>query len=422
MDFLDNVMNKSNAIIRERLNNPFGQKQASQQSSQDQANPDEIQTSTEQTSSSDTSKQQQQQPQASSSSGDGTTTTTQASGGTGENDENTQESGDKFAAIAADAEAVAQKAAKGAQKFGTFLFSMANKAGQTVTQTAKQVKQAVGNTTILTDFTREQQEFIREHGGSMQAGELPWLLGEAASEEKVNDMKEQILSLSQDKRNFVRSPPQNADYQFDSRKCYPIALALLKEDPNLSKMRYELVPKLVNEDTFWCNYFYRVEMLKQESSGKRAGWASSRSSSGEGPDEITSSAVGGLGTSQSLAMDEPPSPGYTSNAPLSNITTTQTSNQRQDSVQRQDSASTKNSNNPTTTASTTTTTAIPESSELQYNISSVGGGQEADISTAVSAAYLAESSDPIKVVAEADDLKNRLRELNIGSFDGGQDG
>jgi hypothetical protein len=230
MDFFDNVVNKSNAIIKERLNNPFGSKSTD---SQDQPSANRA------------SQDAGESPITTSDIEPRTTTTeTQLSQDSangaeprGEGDKNSQ-----FAAIAADAEAVAQKAAKGAQKFGTFLFSMANKAGQTVTQTAKQVKQAVESTSMLNDLTREQQEFVREHGGSLQAGELPWMDG--TDENGSAYIREQILSLSQDKRNFVRAPPSDSDFKFDPKSCYPIALSLLKEDPNLNKMRYELVPKL----------------------------------------------------------------------------------------------------------------------------------------------------------------------------------
>lgn len=56
------------------------------------------------------------------------------------------------------------------------MFSFANKAGQTVTATAKQttsfVKKTVENTNLFTDFTKEQQEFIKEHGGNIQLGNL----------------------------------------------------------------------------------------------------------------------------------------------------------------------------------------------------------------------------------------------------------
>lgn len=35
-------------------------------------------------------------------------------------------------------------------------------------------------------------------------------------------------------------------------------------DKNLDKVRHELVPDLIDEDDFWRNYFYQVEMKKAE--------------------------------------------------------------------------------------------------------------------------------------------------------------
>lgn len=324
MDFLDSVVKSSNAIIKEKLNNPFGKQAESATTESAQSSSTNVAAPTgpapaDLSGASNSANQDQQQ----------------ASSNADLEDENaTSNSADKFAAIAADAEAVRKNAVKGAKNIGSFLFSMANKAGQTVTQTAKQVKQAVESTSILTDFTKEQQEFIREHGGSMQAGDLPW---SSQSEPQSQEIREQILSLSQDKRNFVRNPPSEANFEFEPQKCYPIALSLLKEDPNLGKMRFELVPKLVNEDTFWRNYFYRVSMLKQQiistttsaSSGSQQGqpatptnklaqtdWSSSRSSSGEGPDEITNTEdaihlAGNIANSTfSSSIDQTPASGF----------------------------------------------------------------------------------------------------------------
>lgn len=79
----------------------------------------------------------------------------------------------------------------------------------------------------------------KEHGGNVEVGEPPW-----KGCENEEEVKEQILSLSQDKRNFVRSPPQGVEFEYDPATYNPIALALLKEDPNLGKMRFEIVPKL----------------------------------------------------------------------------------------------------------------------------------------------------------------------------------
>lgn len=41
------------------------------------------------------------------------------------------------------------------------------------------------------------------------------------------------------------------------------AQLMLSEDPSLSRMRFELVPKAVREEIFWRNYFYRVSLIKQ---------------------------------------------------------------------------------------------------------------------------------------------------------------
>ena len=187
-----------------------------------------------------------------------------------------------------------QKAIDSAKNFGSFLSSVANKAGQTVSSTAKQLKHTVESSSLLSDFTKEQQEFLKEHGGSMDAADAPWVGCE--NEEEV---KGEIISLSQDKRNFVRNPPAGVEFDFDLKASLPIALSILKEDPNLSKMRYEIVPKLVNEETFWRNYFYRVSLLKQSTQAnlmKKAsggtgckGWGSTSSSEAEGPDEISPS-------------------------------------------------------------------------------------------------------------------------------------
>lgn len=241
MDFFDNVMKSSNALFKERINNPFGSnKQSAKQfdgPQQKNAQQQQQQTPNTQSSSQESNNSYNEQPESSSQNNNTSTNDQTPLTGASEDGKNSQ-----FAAIAADAEAVTQKAVKGAKNIGTFLFSMANKAGQTVSQTAKQVKQAVENTNILTDFTKEQQEFIKEHGGSIQAGILPW--EDIEDEAKVADIHEQILSLSQDKRNFVRGPPNDSNFHFDPASCYPVALSLLKEDPNLSKMRFELVPKL----------------------------------------------------------------------------------------------------------------------------------------------------------------------------------
>ena len=35
-------------------------------------------------------------------------------------------------------------------------------------------------------------------------------------------------------------------------------------DKNLKKTRHDLVPEMINEDDFWRNYFYKIEVAKAE--------------------------------------------------------------------------------------------------------------------------------------------------------------
>ncbi|KAH8550195.1 hypothetical protein BGW37DRAFT_521422 [Umbelopsis sp. PMI_123] len=76
-------------------------------------------------------------------------------------------------------------------------------------------------------------------------------------------LKTKILNLSLDRRNFLVEPPEGAAYQFDLSVFGPVAAATLREDPNLSKMRFELVPRIIKEPAFWHNYFYRVMLVKK---------------------------------------------------------------------------------------------------------------------------------------------------------------
>uniref|UniRef100_G3MQF4 BSD domain-containing protein n=1 Tax=Amblyomma maculatum TaxID=34609 RepID=G3MQF4_AMBMU len=172
-------------------------------------------------------------------------------------------------------ENVSHKAMESAKSIGSFLFSVANKAGKTVQETAKQIKTTVEENSILADFNREQENFLKSKQ-RCDVGILPWV----GCEDEEN-VKQQILSLSADKRNFVRSPPSGVQFEFDMVTMSPVAMALLQEDPNLEKMRFEIVPKWIPETDFWRNYFYRVSLIKQStqlsalSHGKGAGSSSS---------------------------------------------------------------------------------------------------------------------------------------------------
>ncbi|CAH1229297.1 SYAP1 [Branchiostoma lanceolatum] len=158
-----------------------------------------------------------------------------------------------------------------AKAWGSFLVSVATSATKTATQQAKKVTKSVqqtakdlSETSILGDFQREQEKFLQEKQqirtevSRREAAVPPWV---GYNEEAT--MKSQIMALSQDKRNFMRNPPAGVQFQFDYEAMFPVAMATLQEDPNLQKMRFELVPKQIKEENFWRNYFYRVSLIKQ---------------------------------------------------------------------------------------------------------------------------------------------------------------
>ncbi|KAJ3334116.1 Synapse-associated protein 1 [Blyttiomyces sp. JEL0837] len=99
-----------------------------------------------------------------------------------------------------------------------------------------------------------------EKSSSNTVAQLPW---HGLSSSASSELKKQVLALSSEKRNFLVDPPAGTDYVFDMKDHLPTAMALLKIDPALDRMRFELVPKQIKEPIFWKNYFYRVSLLKQ---------------------------------------------------------------------------------------------------------------------------------------------------------------
>lgn len=144
---------------------------------------------------------------------------------------------------------------------GSMLFSFGKNASSNVMKTASNLKDVIEKKTLIGDFSKENEKFINEKKNQKRKEDTmipPWV--GYHEEEK---MKEQILALSSDSRNFLRSPPVGVDFQFDFNLAYPVAMATLEEDPNLKEMRFKLVPKQINEEQFWRNYFYRVSLIKQ---------------------------------------------------------------------------------------------------------------------------------------------------------------
>ncbi|KAF9333293.1 hypothetical protein BGZ91_011318 [Linnemannia elongata] len=117
---------------------------------------------------------------------------------------------------------------------------------------------------VTQGIQKEHEEFVKqkklENAAPKQGTEAVPAWAGLPDEDQF---KSRILSLSKDKRNFLLPPPPGSDFVFDMKVYSSTALATLKEDPNLNKMRFYLVPKEIEELVFWRNYFYRVTLLKQ---------------------------------------------------------------------------------------------------------------------------------------------------------------
>ncbi|KAM3958895.1 synapse-associated protein of 47 kDa-like isoform 2-T2 [Aphomia sociella] len=178
-----------------------------------------------------------------------------------------------------DMQELTTKAVAGAKSLGNFLYSAVNKAGAKVSEASAKIKKTVEENSILGEFNREQDAFIKgQDGRGGSAAVAPWI---GAPNESA--LKDECLSLSTDRRNFVRAPPAGVEFEFDYDKMYPVAVAIMAEDPNLEKMRFDLVPKVITEENFWRNYFYRLSLICQANEADAA--ASRQQSADESQDD-----------------------------------------------------------------------------------------------------------------------------------------
>ncbi|XP_069751265.1 synapse-associated protein 1-like isoform X2 [Narcine bancroftii] len=169
------------------------------------------------------------------------------------------------AGLEAEPEPVLEQAGGVASYLRNVATSATKKISDSMRETAQTIKKTVeehkiGNLldmTIIGNFNKEQEKFMKEQK-SKKSALPPW-----AGYNKEEPVKQQILSLSEDRRNFLRDPPAGVPFNFDFNTVVPVAVVMLREDKLLNKMRFELVPKLVKEEQFWRNYFYRISLIKQ---------------------------------------------------------------------------------------------------------------------------------------------------------------
>jgi len=157
----------------------------------------------------------------------------------------------------AEAEEDVDKNVKSDETWGSSFSSAFTKVGKVATDYTKVVQDSVYKAPLMAEFNKEQEDFIKNKGET-EIPTAPW-----SGYHNEEELKDKIIALSEDKRNFLRAPPTGVNFDFEYSAVASHAVVLLQADARLSKMRYELVPKKVKEDEFWRNYFYRLGLIKQ---------------------------------------------------------------------------------------------------------------------------------------------------------------
>ena len=93
------------------------------------------------------------------------------------------------------------------------------------------VQETVYKAPMIADFNKEQEEFIRSKNKEQPSA--PW-----AGYQNEEDLKAQILALSEDKRNVTRAPPTGVNFDFEYCTVVSPAALLLEADPRLKQLRW----------------------------------------------------------------------------------------------------------------------------------------------------------------------------------------
>ena len=76
-------------------------------------------------------------------------------------------------------------------------------------------------------------------------------------------VRKEVLALGKEDELLSREPDElEQAFNFDMNVYSYLAVVLVKTDNNLAATYEKLVPDLVDDDHFWCNYFYEIELIK----------------------------------------------------------------------------------------------------------------------------------------------------------------
>ncbi|KAE9555262.1 hypothetical protein FO519_001513 [Halicephalobus sp. NKZ332] len=164
----------------------------------------------------------------------------------------------KLYSFATKATSQAKVYAKTATEQATEYAQRAQAQAVVLAEKASKLSETVTQKTIIGELEKENKEFSEQlkKEKAVEDTEAPWI---GMPDEEL--ARKHILALSLDTRNFLEEPPAGKEIEINDIE--KVAADLIKHDPTLNKVRYELVPKKISEQKFWRNYFYRVSLVKK---------------------------------------------------------------------------------------------------------------------------------------------------------------
>lgn len=153
-----------------------------------------------------------------------------------ENASSEQESSASISSDDANDESDISKVISSAKNLGSIVTKSTLSFGSNVLKKGKEMVTLLESTALAQELTSKQVDLLKDVKNNEKVISL-WV-GMDVKEEEV---KKKILTLSSDRRNFLRPPP--CEFEFNLETSAPVAIALLIEDKSLKEMRYLLVPK-----------------------------------------------------------------------------------------------------------------------------------------------------------------------------------
>lgn len=121
----------------------------------------------------------------------------------------------------------------------------------------------------LHEFNAERERVLAEarrlqpvtSGDASSEGLPPWRVLSEQYQILEEDLRTQMLQLSLTQSTFIEAPSSGSP-AVDYKALLPTCMAALREDEALRQRRFELVPKRLDERTFWANYLDKVFAIK----------------------------------------------------------------------------------------------------------------------------------------------------------------